>query len=108
MPRNTSINSLPSDLQNQLRLRLLSTGFCQYEEHAEWLRGEGFAISKSAIHRYASAHATAIMAQQQTGSSSTFVEARLRCLEVASSLNPSSTSDLISDAEELLKWVFGR
>lgn len=106
MPRSTSINSLPAELQDQLRVRLLATGFAQFEEHSEWLRREGFSISKSAIHRYATAHATAIMAQQRTDSSLSLVESRIRCLEIASSLAPSTTADLMRDAEELLKWVY--
>ena len=106
MPRNTAINTLPDDLQAQLRDRLFSSGFGQFEEHSEWLRQEGYSISKSAIHRYAKANATAIMAEQQTDSVPSQVEARLRCLEIASSLAPSSTEDLILDAERLLKWAY--
>ena len=108
MPRNLSINSLPDEVQNELRRRLHSTGFGKYDAHAEWLRSKGFPISRSAIHRYASTHATTIMSQQQTGETLTLIEARLRCLEVASSLAPGSVSDLMRDADELLKWVYRR
>ncbi|WP_081462147.1 phage protein Gp27 family protein [Alicycliphilus denitrificans] len=108
MPRATTINSLPSEVQDALRQRLLTTGFGHYEEHSEWLREQGFSVSKSAIHRYASTHGTTIKAQQQGGDSPSLLEARLRCLEIASSLQPGSTSELIRDAGELLKWVYGR
>ena len=106
MPRATTINSLPTEVQDALRQRLLTTGFGQFEEHSEWLREQGYSVSKSAIHRYASAHATTIKAQQQAGDSPSLVEARLRCLEIASSLKPLSTSELVRDAGELLKWVY--
>lgn len=107
MPRVTTINSLPSEIQDALRQRLLTTGFGQYEEHSEWLREQGFSVSKSAIHRYASTHATTIKAQQQGGDSPSLVEVRLRCLEIASFLQPGGASELVRDAEDLLKWVYG-
>ena len=108
MPQTTAINSLPSEVQDALRQRLLATGFGQYEKHSEWLREQGFSVSKSAIHRYASTHGTTIKAQQQSGDSPSLVEARLRCLEIASSLKPGSASELVRDAGELLKWVYDR
>lgn len=34
------------------------------------------------------------------------IESRLRCLEVACSVTPSSAADLIKDAKALLQWVY--
>ena len=108
MPQALSVKSLPLEILNELRQRLLSTGFGQYEEHADWLQSKGFQISKSSIHRYATAHASAIMAMQQAGDSPSPIEVRLRCLEVASSLAPGIASDLMREAGELLKWIYRR
>ena len=106
MPRATTINSLPDDVKEELWRRLQTMGFGNYEAHAEWLTAQGFVTSKSALHRYASAHEATILAHQKGLDAPSMIGARLRCLEVASSLKPSSTADLIRDAEELLKWVY--
>lgn len=106
MPRAKSINSLPENVKGDLWLRLQTMGFGNYEGHAEWLKAKGFETSKSAVHRYASANAATILAHQQGVDAPSMIEARLRCLEVASSLEPSSPEDLMRDAEDLLKWVY--
>lgn len=106
MPRLTTIDSLPEDVKTELWRRLQTMGFGNYEAHAEWLKEKGFATSKSAVHRYASANTAAIRAHQQGMDPPSQVEARLRCLEVATSLQPSSSSELVRTAEELLKWVY--
>lgn len=49
-----------------------------------------------------------VVLAEQAGSATevTNVESRLRCLEIACSVTPSSASDLLEDAEALLKWVY--
>ena len=106
MPRATTINSLPDDVRAELWRRLQTMGFGNYEAHAAWLKANGFVTSKSAIHRYASTHAVTILANQQGLDVPLMIDARLRCLEVARSLEPSSAADLMRDAEALLKWVY--
>ena len=106
MPKRYYIDSLPIELLEQLKDRLLSTGFQQYEMHSDWLKERGYTISRSAIHRYATANAAAMLAKQQAAESSPIVEARLRCLEIASSLDSKTAADLIREAEKLLKWVY--
>lgn len=108
MPRALSVNSLPEEVQNELRQRLLSTGFGQFDAHVEWLSSKGFTLSRSSIHRYATANAPSIMSQQHPDNSPSTIEVRLRCLEVAGSLQPSGAAELIRDAEELMKWVYKR
>lgn len=108
MPRALSVNSLPEEIQNELRQRLLSAGFGQLDSHVEWLSSKGYTISRSSVHRYAAANAPSIMSQQHPDNAPSTVEVRLRCLEAACSLQPSSASGLIRDAEELMKWVYKR
>ena len=52
MPRRSSVHSLPTDLRDELNARLVGSGFGNYEGLAEWLEGQGHAISKSSLHRY--------------------------------------------------------
>jgi hypothetical protein len=75
MPRALSVNSLPEEVQNELRQRLLSTGFGQFDAHVEWLSSKGFTLSRSSIHRYATANAPSIMSQQHPD----IHRQRLRC-----------------------------
>lgn len=48
----STIDGLPDDVRGQLDLKLADTANT-YEELAAWLKEEGYAISKSAIGRYA-------------------------------------------------------
>lgn len=49
---SSTVDKLPDDVKTELDLRLADTANT-YEELAEWLNGEGYEISKSAIGRYA-------------------------------------------------------
>lgn len=52
MPRRSAITELPNNIKDELDERLVSGGFARYQDLAEWLAGEGYEISRSAIHRY--------------------------------------------------------
>jgi hypothetical protein len=107
MGKRMSVIALPKEVLDELRLRLMQSNFSNYEEHSTWLASKGFSISKSAIHRYATEYATSVMSAKDVGASLSPVEARLRCLEVAATLNQSSSSaELIKHADDLLKWVY--
>ncbi|MBI5058947.1 DUF3486 family protein [candidate division KSB1 bacterium] len=52
MPPRSKIGSIPDNLRVELDRRLMAGGFSGYEGLAGWLTEKGFAISKSALHRY--------------------------------------------------------
>lgn len=45
---------LPADVRQKLEQKLISNGFSDYVALTEWLAGEGYAISKSALQRFGS------------------------------------------------------
>lgn len=45
---------LPEELRKRLDAKLITNGFRDYVALSEWLAGEGFEISKSALHRHGS------------------------------------------------------
>lgn len=92
MGRKTTINTLPLELRDELKNRLLEGGFCGYLELEEWLRDLGYSISKSAIHRFA---------QNIEGSPNQ--ELRLRCAEIAANFSTADT--IIANAKTILRWV---
>jgi len=54
MPRPMAAETLPDALRAELDRRLAARAFSGYEDLAQWLREQGFEISKSALHRYGS------------------------------------------------------
>lgn len=52
MARRSRIDELPDELRRWLERALTDSGFAGYKELEALLRDKGFAISKSAIHRY--------------------------------------------------------
>jgi len=52
MGRESSVTALPEETREALNRELAARNFTGYAELEDWLRGQGFEISKSAIHRY--------------------------------------------------------
>lgn len=52
MGRESSVTALPQEVREALNQELAARNFTGYAELEDWLRGQGFEISKSAIHRY--------------------------------------------------------
>jgi hypothetical protein len=52
MPARSKIALLPEEIKAALDKELISRGFADYGELAEWLDEQGFEISRSALHRY--------------------------------------------------------
>lgn len=52
MPPRNKVYDLPPEIREALNERLVSTGFQNYGELAEWLEKQGHKISKSSVHRY--------------------------------------------------------
>lgn len=55
MPARSKITQLPDDLKRELDKRLISGSFSGYRALSDWLRDQGFDISRSAINRYGQA-----------------------------------------------------
>ena len=54
MAPRSKVQLLPEATRQVLEQRLIAGGFAGYEALAEWLAEQGFAISKSALHRFGS------------------------------------------------------
>ncbi|MBN8488231.1 MAG: DUF3486 family protein [Burkholderiales bacterium] len=54
MGDRSKVLDLPEVTRAELDARLIGGGFTGYVELAEWLRGQGFEVSKSSLHRYGS------------------------------------------------------
>lgn len=107
MGRLSTVQHLPPEIIHQLNTRLVEYKFTGYEDHAEWLGTLGHTVSKSAIHRYATAFEASIRCVQRTADDPNVIETRLRCLEAASrGLQAQDPAALINHAESLLKWVY--
>lgn len=52
MPPRSKIAVLPEDIRAELDRRLMAAAFGDYYALEDWLADKGFAISKSAIHKY--------------------------------------------------------
>lgn len=52
MPPRDAISQLPDEVREQLEARLIKGGFAGYAELSAWLEEQGYAISKSALHRF--------------------------------------------------------
>ncbi len=52
MAARSSVELLPEDVRHALERRLAESGFSNYSELTEWLKSQGFEISRSAVHRF--------------------------------------------------------
>jgi hypothetical protein len=52
MPQRSAVSQLPDAIRKELEQKLLKGGFSGYEDLSAWLAAQGYAISKSAIHRF--------------------------------------------------------
>jgi hypothetical protein len=75
MPPRDAVSQLPEELRAQIDSRLIKGGFSGYEELAAWLQEQGFAISKSALHRYGQKFEDRVQAlKMATGQAKALVE----------------------------------
>lgn len=54
MPARSKVDQLPEDVREALEQRLIQQAFGGYEALAEWLGEQGWAITKSSLHRWGS------------------------------------------------------
>lgn len=52
MPQRSKVLTLPDDVKLQLDRKLVAGGFADYVALSDWLKEQGFEISKSSLHRY--------------------------------------------------------
>lgn len=54
MPPRSKVEQLPEVTRRALEQRLIAQSFSGYDGLSEWLAGEGFEISRAAVHRFGS------------------------------------------------------
>ncbi len=103
MARKFTIDSLPADVRAELFEQYHKYPAWTITDHAEWLKGKGYAVSRSAVYRYLSIKTE----ESATSASQLHAELlRLRCLEVAASIYKGGDSaELKALAESLIAWV---
>ncbi len=84
MPPRSKVHQLPEEVRDELNAQLIRNGFGGYEGLAEWLSGQGYAISKTALHRYGS--------DMQESFERAMSDVR-RSTELAKALNASAQDD---------------
>ncbi len=52
MPPRSKVGQLPEEIRRALEQKLIVSGFGDYEALAAWLAEQGYAISKSSLHRF--------------------------------------------------------
>ena len=52
MGKRSAIEMLPDDVRRQLDHEIRKSRFSGYTQHNEWLKQQGYEISRSAVHRY--------------------------------------------------------
>lgn len=52
MAQRSSVERLPETVRHELERKLADNGFSNYTELANWLKSQGYEISRSAVHRY--------------------------------------------------------
>ena len=51
MPKRLFIEKLPDSFLRELNSRLVSNGFGDFDGLTDWLKNEGYEVSRSSIHR---------------------------------------------------------
>ena len=101
MARKFAINSLPADVRAELSENYHKYPAWTLTDHVDWLIGRGYAVSRSAVHRYLSPKAEDSAKPEPHAE-----QLRLRCLEVAASIYKGEDSaELKALAESLIAWV---
>lgn len=108
MPRSSILEKIPSAILGELIARSEDRPGMTITEHAEWLAGQGYKASRSAVHRYlsarrqASADPTAVRVNEPPADWSI----RFGCLMVAAGYAaPGDKADLLRIAAELTAWI---
>ncbi|WP_432719890.1 DUF3486 family protein [Jeongeupia wiesaeckerbachi] len=108
MGRTAVIYTLPAHLRQTLAQKIIENGYGNYVFLSEWLRDEGYTVSKSSLHRFGQELKTNKMESiadeffRSAVDSQALVELRMRCLESAAITNPD---DAVQVAKRYLNWV---
>ena len=79
MPSRSHVFRLPRPLQQELIRRLVRSNFSDYQEHSEWLKGEGYSLSASTLHRFGQTVRTSL----QGGYSTVGLDALIRSVNLS-------------------------
>ena len=93
MAKRSTLAILPDDIRQNFERKLAENGFSNYTELTEWLREQGFEVSRSSVHRYGqkierrfaaikdSTEAARLIADQATDEGDTRSEALMAMLQ---------------------------
>lgn len=92
MGRRSVFDTLPPELLEELRQRLIDSGFTEYQSHAGWLAEKGYPVSKSSVIRFG--RSIEIVPD---------IELRLRCAGIAARYSTADT--IIDNTRNLMRWI---
>ncbi len=84
MPQRSKVLTLPDPVKAELDKKLVAGGFADYVALSDWLKDQGYEISKSSLHRYG-----------------TYFEQRLSAIKVATE-QAQAIADTIGDDQGVL------
>ena len=102
------IDTLPSNIRQDLMRKIIGNGYARYEEIADWLGTKGFKTSKSALHRFGHElkarreNIVEVELSELQHSSAVVSDVRMRCIEAAVA---ASEPDILKAAQTYFEWV---
>lgn len=106
----SKLYNLPEAVRAELHKRYLERQHLTINDHLRWVVEQGYAVSRSSLHRYLATHKDGMVAAKLEQANLVRAEeaTRLRCLELAAqSYRGGDQAELLSQAEGLLKWIRG-
>ena len=106
MGRSLSLDKIPSETRNSFLALCADQPGLTLNDHVDWFSEQGYKVSRSAIHRYITAHIQPDSEAESCGELPEQWSIRLQCLTIAASYaQPQNKEELLAAAEELLAWV---
>lgn len=104
----SKLYALPEVVRAELHKRYLEHHHLTINDHLRWIVKQGYAVSRSSLHRYLVTHKDAMLAAKLEHDVLVKSEAatRLRCLELAAqSYRGDDQTELLGLADGLLEWI---
>lgn len=104
----SKLYALPEAVRAELHKRYLEHPHLTINDHLRWIVKQGYAVSRTSLHRYLVTHKDAMLAAklEQDILVKSKEATRLRCLELAAqSYRGDDQAELLGRAEGLLEWV---
>ncbi|MNC59610.1 hypothetical protein D3C75_1094300 [compost metagenome] len=104
----SKLYALPEAVRAELHKRYLEHPHLTINDHLRWIVEQGYAVSRSSLHRYLVTHKDAMLTAklEQDILVKSEEATRLRCLELAAqSYRGDDQAELSGLAEGLLEWI---